>query len=76
MKSKYYAQSYIHNNQEATQESNTGGGYKMYLDELILKDRNFFTRMINAKKDMEILRKGVERSITPEIIVQEEVMVS
>jgi hypothetical protein len=30
--------------------------------------------MINAKKDMEILRKGVEKSITPEIIVQEEVM--
>ena len=46
----------------------------MYLDELILKDRSFFTRMINAKKDMEILRKGVEKSITPEIIVQEEVM--
>ncbi len=48
----------------------------MYLDEIILKDRSFFTRMINAKKDMELLRKGVEKSITPEIIVQEEVMVS
>jgi hypothetical protein len=32
--------------------------------------------MINAKKDIEVLRKGIEKSISPQIIVQEEVMVS
>ena len=36
-----------------------------YLDELILKDPQFFRRMVAAKGDIELLREGVMKSIAP-----------
>ena len=65
----------MYKNEEQNQENNAASS-NFYLDELILQDRSFIRRMIEAKKDRETLKIGVEKSITPEIIVQEEVVVS